>query len=103
MPHFVVGAAACQNNLGMVAGLLGPISQVIRIDADAVATDNPGLKGKEIPFGSCCRERVATAAARVDIECLKLSDSSFMNAMLRSRWVFSITFAASATWIEGVR
>ncbi len=27
----------------------------------------------------------------------KMSESSFISAMLRSRWVFSITFAASAT------
>ena len=30
----------------------------------------------------------------------KISDSSFISAMLRSRCVFSITFAASATLIE---
>ena len=30
----------------------------------------------------------------------KMIASSFINAMLRSRWVFSITLAASATLIE---
>lgn len=33
----------------------------------------------------------------------KIADSSFMKAMLRSRCVFSITLAASATLIEGAR
>jgi len=30
----------------------------------------------------------------------KMIASSFISAMLRSRWVFSMTFAASATSIE---
>jgi hypothetical protein len=33
----------------------------------------------------------------------KISASSFMSAMLRSRWVFSMTLAASATLIDGAR
>ena len=33
----------------------------------------------------------------------KIADSSFMKAMLRSRCEFSITFAASATLIDGAR
>src|ERR1044071_5727515 len=33
----------------------------------------------------------------------QMADSSFMKAMLRSRWVFSITLAASATLIDGAR
>ena len=31
----------------------------------------------------------------------KTIESSFISAMLRSRWVFSITLAASATSIDG--
>ena len=31
----------------------------------------------------------------------KRTESSFISAMLRSRWVFSMTFAASATRIDG--
>ena len=33
----------------------------------------------------------------------KIIATSFMSAMLTSRWVFSITLAASATRIEGAR
>ena len=76
----------------------GPMRQVVGIDADAVPADQSRGERQEIPFG--CRRRQHVTG--VDAECGGRSrDSSFMKAMLRSRWVFSITLAASATLIEG--
>ena len=51
----------------MIAGLFGAIGQVIRIDADAVAADQPRLKRHEIPFGPRRRQHVAG----VDVERLE--------------------------------
>ncbi len=44
----------------------------------------------------------STSAVRMPMRS-KISASSFMSAMLRSRWVFSMTLAASATLIDGAR
>ena len=51
----------------MIAGLLGAIGQVIRIDSDAVTADQPRLKRQEIPFRARGREHVAS----IDLERLK--------------------------------
>ena len=59
----------------------------------------PGWKLRKFHF-------VAAAASTSPVSMpsrWKMADSSFMKAMLRSRWVFSITLAASATLIEGAR
>jgi hypothetical protein len=60
---------------------------------------NPGEKGKKFHL-------VPAAANTSNVSmrsAWKIGEISFMNAMLRSRWAFSITFAASATHIEGGR
>ena len=60
---------------------------------------SPGVKGRKFHL-------VAAAASTSPVSMprsWKIEDSSFMKAMLRSRCVFSITFAASATLIEGAR
>ena len=44
----------------------------------------------------------STSAVRMPMRS-KMIASSFMSAMLRSRWVFSMTLAASATLIDGAR
>src|SRR5690625_1949656 len=49
--HAVVGAASGQDHFGVKAALLGLVGQVVRVHADAVAADQAGLKGQEIPFG----------------------------------------------------
>src|SRR5438045_4147453 len=48
--HFVVDAAAREDHLGVITDLLGLVREVIRIDADAVAADEPGAKRQEIPL-----------------------------------------------------
>ena len=48
--------------------------------------------------------RAAASTSPVSMSSIaKIADSSFMKAMLRSRCEFSITFAASATLIDGAR
>ena len=44
LAHAVVDATARQHDLRMIAGLFRAIGQVIRIDADAVAADQAGVK-----------------------------------------------------------
>ena len=50
--HAVVDAAACKNDFGMVADLLGLVSQVVGVDADAMAAHQTGAEGQEIPLGA---------------------------------------------------
>ena len=60
---------------------------------------SPGVKRRKFHFVAA-----ASKTSRVAIPIRsKIVASSFMSAMLRSRCVFSITFAASATRIEGAR
>ena len=59
----------------------------------------PGLKRRKFHF-------VPAAFSTSDVEMpsrSKISANSFISAMLRSRWVFSMTFAASATRMLGAR
>ena len=67
LAHAVVDAPAGQNDLGMIAGLLGAIGQIIGIDADAVAADESRLERQEIPFGP----RRGQHVAGIDIERLE--------------------------------
>ena len=84
----------------MVAGLLGAVGQIIRIDADAVAADQARAGNS----GNSIWSRAAASTSPVSMPSRwKIADSSFMKAMLRSRCVFSMTFAASATLIDGAR
>ena len=56
----------------------------------------PGLKGRKFHFVPA-----ASKTSKVSIPSLpKIIDNSFISAILTSRCVFSITFAASATLIE---
>ncbi len=83
----------------MVARLLRPVGEVIRIDPDAVPADEAGRKGRKFHF---VRAAASTSPVSRPIFA-KIRASSFMRAMFTSRWTFSITFAASATRIEGAR
>ena len=60
---------------------------------------NPGRKGRKF--------HLVEAAAKTSLVsnpmALNIMASSFTKAILISRWVFSITLAASATLIEGAR
>ncbi len=57
---------------------------------------SPGRKGRKF--------HLVPAAARTSwvsrSSLSKISDSSFMSAIFRSRWVFSMTLAASATRMD---
>jgi len=75
------------------------VGQVVGVDADAVAADEARAERQEVPLGAGRLEHVQ----RVDAEREKSSDSSFISAMFRSRWVFSMTLAASATLIDAAR
>ena len=57
----------------------------------------PGVNGRKFHLvaAACSTSRVRMPSRS------KIIASSFISAMLRSRWVFSITLAASATSIEG--
>jgi hypothetical protein len=55
----VVDAAAGEDHLGVVAGLLGAVREIIRIDADAVAADQARHERQEIPLGARRGEHVA--------------------------------------------
>src|SRR5262245_6184145 len=81
----------------MIARLLRAKGQVIGVDADAVAADEAGVKLMKFHL-------VAAAESTSPVSMSswwKTAESSFMKAMLRSRCAFSITLAASATFIEG--
>src|SRR6185312_2525306 len=56
--HHVIDAAPRKNDLRKIAGLLCPVRQVIRVDADAVPADQARLKGLEVPFGPSRRQYV---------------------------------------------
>ena len=60
---------------------------------------SPGRNGRKFHLVPA-----ASSTSSVSMPILwKMSDSSFISAMLRSRCVFSITFAASATLIDDAR
>jgi hypothetical protein len=52
---------------------------------------------QEVPLGAGRREHIG----RTDPASSQIFEISFISAMLTSRWVFSITLAASATLIDG--
>ena len=74
LAHAVVDAAAGEDHLGVIAGLLGAMRQVVRIDADAVAADQARRERQEVPFGA----RGGQHVGGVDAEPWKIADSSFM-------------------------
>ena len=59
-----------------------------------MSSDQARVQFDKVPFGTCCFNDIM----RINIHLVKMIDSSFIRDMLRSRWVFSITFAASATF-----
>ena len=50
--HVVVDAAAGQNDLRVVADGLGLVGEVVGIDANAMAADQAGAEGQEVPFAA---------------------------------------------------
>ena len=59
----------------------------------------PGLKGKKFHLVAAASNTAWVSIFKI----LKIFASSFTKAMLMSRCEFSITFAASATFIEGAK
>src|SRR3546814_6872324 len=57
--HAVVDAPAGENDFRIVADLLGLGGQIIGVDADAVAADQPRREGQEVPLGAGGGEHVA--------------------------------------------
>ena len=60
---------------------------------------NPGLKGRKFHFVAAAAK---TSCVSISI-LVNILDSSFTNAILMSRCEFSITLAASATFIVGAK
>ena len=73
------------------------VRQVVRIHADAVAADQAGLEWQEVPLRPAA---ASTSWCRCPSP-RRSSPGSLIGAMLTSRWVFSMTFAASATLMLG--
>jgi len=94
--HAIIDASAGEDDLRIIARGLGPSGQAIGIDADAVTADQARGEPQEFHFApAACKTSLVGMPSRS-----KMIASSFISAMLRSRWVFSMTFAASATSIE---
>jgi len=53
--HGIVDLASRENHLRLIAELLGAVGEIVRIDADAMSTDEAGVILVEIPF--CARRR----------------------------------------------
>ena len=96
--HAVVDAPAGEDDLGVVAdgdGLVGEALIVKRAGSTPMQwpPTRPGRKGRKFHLLPA-----ASSTSRVSMPSLpKIRASSFIRAMLRSRWVFSMTLAASAT------
>ena len=50
--HAVVDAPAGEDDLGVVANGNGLVGEVVGVDADAVAADQAGAEGQEVPFAA---------------------------------------------------
>ena len=59
---------------------------------------SPGRNGKKFHLVPAARSTSRVSRSSLS----KICDSSFISAMFRSRWVFSMTLAASATRIDEV-
>lgn len=62
--HVVVNTATGQNDLRVVAHLLGFMREVIRVHANAVAADHAGAKRQKVPFAACGFEHVERVNAQ---------------------------------------
>ena len=102
--HAVVDAPASEDDFGVVADLLGFVGEVVGVDADAVPADQAGAEGRKFHLVPAASRTSRVSRSRV----LNRTASSLIRAMLTSRCVFSMTFAASATrmllarWVPAV-
>ena len=51
--HAVVDAPPGEDDFGVVTDLLCLVGQVVGVDADTVAADQPGPEGQKVPFAAC--------------------------------------------------
>ena len=93
--HRIVDTTSVQDQSRMETVILCLTDQVVRIDSNAMSSDQTGLERQEIPFRPAA---ASTSFVSIPIR-WKIFDNSFIKAMLMSRWEFSITLAASATLI----
>src|SRR5437763_10703428 len=96
-PDGVVDAPAGENHVGMIARLLRSKRQVIRIDANEVAAAEARRETDEIPFGRSRRKHVAG----VDVELVADRGKLVHESDVEVACAFSITLAASATFMDG--
>ena len=96
--HRIINTASTENNLGIVSEFFS-----------LYAIDNTGLRlyndHRHSPGVNFKKFHFVPAALKTSLVSICIisnrTDNSFMKPILISRWVFSITFAASATLILG--
>ena len=93
----IVDAPAGQNNLRVIAGTLCAMGQIIRINADAVSSDKTWSKLEEIPLGTRRGQNIGCIDTKSIEDQRQFVDQGYIQIALR----VSITFAASATLIDG--
>lgn len=81
--HAVVHAASGEDDFGVVAVALGTLGEIVGIDADAVASDESGLEGEEVPLGRCCLEDVVGVDAHKGEDFREFVDESDVDVALR--------------------
>ena len=91
--HAVIDTAPCKDHLRVVAHRLGLMGQVVGVHANAVPADETWPEGQEVPLGACGLQHGLVSMPIL----LKMIANSLTRAMFRSRCVFSMTLAASAT------
>ena len=79
----VIDLAARQDHLRLIPGLLRTVGQVIRIDPDAVAADQPRSEPIKIPFGAGGGEHIAGIDAEAIEQGRKLVHESDVEVALR--------------------
>ncbi len=81
--HAVVHAAAGEDDFGVVAVALGALGEVVRVDAYAVAADESGLEGQEVPFGRGGFENVLRVDAHEGEDFRQFVDEGDVDVALR--------------------
>lgn len=65
LAHTVVHAAACEDDLGVVAVPLGALCQIVGVYTYAVTTHQTGLERQEVPFRGGCLQYVLSVDAEL--------------------------------------
>ena len=94
--HRIVDTTSVQDQSRMETVILCLTDQVVRIDSNAMSSDQTGLERQEIPFRPGCRQHFV----RINTDQMEIFDNSFIKAMLMSRWEFSITLQSATLILE---